>query len=45
MDKEARINFFQEAYDMGYKHGYEIGKRDAEIEILEEEIAKLNAEA
>jgi hypothetical protein len=28
----------QGMYDLGYKHGYEIGLKDAEIKRLEEEI-------
>lgn len=31
-----------EMYELGKKHGYELGKKDAEIEQLEKEIKNLN---
>lgn len=31
----------QEMYDLGYKHGYEMAKKDLEVEQLEQEIKDL----
>lgn len=41
MDNNTKDNLkasFNEIYDLGYKHGYAIAKKDFEIEQLESEI-------
>lgn len=42
--KEYRKSL-QEMYDLGYGHGYNQAKRDAEIEKLKEQLANIRKEA
>ena len=41
MDKSEYEKSLQKMYDLGYEHGYEKAKRDAEIKKLEEEIKEM----
>lgn len=41
MNSEELKKALDQMYDLGYKHGYEMAKRDMQIKQLEDEIERL----